>query len=648
MFLAFFAQANETNKNAFADLSIEQLMNESVTSVSKKETKLADSPAAISVLTQDDIRRLGVASLPEALRGVPGLDVARINGHTWAISARGFQSQFGTKLLVMIDGRSVYQSSFAGVFWDLEDVVLEDLDRIEVIRGPGATLWGANAVNGVINIITKSARDTQGWLASSTFGTEEQPSTTLRYGGHSGSNLYYRVYVKYFNRDGLVDSSGQDAPDDSWGVHGGARLDWEPTVQDQYTLQGDYGYYEPVGTYDHRLLAPPFLRVFNATDHNKSGNFLGRWSHTFSESSQLSLQSFYTHTAHTLGDGGEVSDTLDFDLQDRFGLGEWNDIVCGVGYRVISDNLPPSEVLTWTPQKRTMNLFTAFVQDEITVRPERLKLILGSKFEHNVDTGFEVQPGARLLWTPSSRQTAWAAVSRAVRTPSRFDRGARVEVAGFQPDPFAPVMDVALIGNPHLKAEQLIAYEIGYRVEPVKQISIDATAFYNRYKNLIGYLPGSPTFELSPPPPHLLLPQYAANNGRGETYGAEVSLQYKVIDCWRLAADYSWIHPGALAKLGELNSAIPQQQARLRSYLDLPHNFELNSSIAYVDRLSNLKVSSYVRLDAGVIWRPLSSLELGIWGQNLLESRHWEFPSQLSSFRTEMPRSFFGKITWKF
>jgi iron complex outermembrane receptor protein len=315
------------------ELSLEQLISIQVTSVSKKETSLEQSPAAITVITAEDIRRLGITTIPDALRLVPGMDVAQINGHEWAVSARGFNNQFANKLLVLVDGRAVYTPTFGGVFWDVQDIPLEDLDRIEVIRGPGATLWGANAVNGVVNIITKSAKDTQGVLVSVTGGTIDQPATVIRYGGQLATNLYYRGYVKYFNRDSLVDSRGKNTPDNWDAIRTGARFDWEPTPANRLTLQGDY-YRSSIHENEEVVsLSPPYSQSVNSTDHENGWNVLSRWTHDVSDNSQLSVQAYYDHYKEEYLSGTELHNTFDLDAQHRFALGARNDIVWGFGYR---------------------------------------------------------------------------------------------------------------------------------------------------------------------------------------------------------------------------------------------------------------------------------------------------------------------------
>ncbi len=648
--LALLAAAEspvEKSPARLADLSLEQLLNESVTSVSKKETKLGQSPAAISVITQEDIRRSGLTSLPELLRTVPGLSVARINASQWSVSARGFNGQYANKLLVLMDGRAVYTPAFGGVFWNAQDVVLEDLDRIEVIRGPGAALWGANAVNGVINIITKSAKDTQGGLVTTTVGTEDQLTTAIRYGGQLGTNFFYRAYMKYFNRDGLVDSTRRTAPDDWNSIRGGVRLDWEPTTENNLTLQGDY-YRTAAGVnIQQPTQTAPFTQSMNLVAHNSGGNLLGRWTRTFSETSQLTVQTYFDHLKQDDGLETLSQDTFDIDLQHRFALGERNDLLWGAGYRLASLQVTPSFFATLTPESRRLQLFSAFLQDDLTLVPDRLHLTLGSKFEHNDLTGIEIQPSARLLWTPSKHQTVWAAVSRSVRTPSLAERDIRVNAAAF------PGGLVSIFGNPGADEEKLIAYELGYRIEPVRRLSLEAAAFYNVYNSLLATVADPPRFEGSPAPPHVLVPSTFQNNKEGETYGTELTARWQMTEHWRLTGSYTWLRMH-LRPNPDAEAESPQQQFQLRSDLALPHHFELNGAAYFVDRVTSVTsagrvpVAAYVRFDLGVTWRPTQTLEMSIRGQNLLDNQHPESYSNRTTLRTEVPRTVLGSVTWRF
>lgn len=647
------ADGTETNSlsSKLAQMSIEQLVNVEVVTINsllKKQTPLEQAPAAVAVVSSDDVRRLGIDTIPEALRLVPGMDVARIDSHEWAVSARGFDAQFANKLLILMDGRTVYGPAYGGVNWGMQDMMLEDLDHIEVIRGPGASLWGANAVNGVVNILSKSARDTQGLLVSTTAGTEDQPEVAVRYGGQISSNAYYRVWGKYFNRDSLVTSTGADAEDDWNSIQGGTRLDWEPSDESRFTLQGSY-YNDLVHENQNVVvLAPPFVSNTNALNHDYGGNVLGRWTRDFSEVSSLTLQAYYDHFKQEQVGSSETRDTFDLDLQHRFPIGSRNDVIWGLEYRLTSDDFPPNFFLTWEPPSRNDEVFSGFVQDEITLAPERWSLTLGSKFEHNDYTGFEVEPNVRLLWTPTDNQTVWAAVSRAVRTPSRYETGARVNYSVFEQANSTLAIN-RLLGNANVESEDLNAYELGYRIQPTKRLSFDLAGFYNQYDHLLRFVPGA-SFQQGPV---TVFPQSVENSGSAETLGTELSAQWKVLDNWRLAASYSYLHV-ALHPNDRAFQGNPEQMFQLRSYVDLTRNLEFNSALYYVDRqvaeagLSTATIPAYVRLDLGLVWRPTKSLELGVWGQNLAQDRHAEFPSLKSSVQTEIPREISGKITWRF
>lgn len=658
MTIAGSAQAGDSLTNSVKDsteLSLEQLINIQVTSVSKKETDLFASPAAIAVVTGDDVRRLGITTIPDALRLVPGMDVAQINSHEWAVSARGFNGQFANKLLVMVDGRSVYGTGFGGVVWGVQDIAMEDLDRIEVIRGPGATLWGANAMNGVVNIITKSAKETQGALISTTVGTEDLPTATVRYGGQLYTNLYYRVYAKGYNRDGLVLANGQDAPDDAREIQGGARVDWEPSTENLLTLQGDYYHDRFVENQDMPSLTAPYAQNFNEVNHDSGGNVLGRWTHELQENSTLTLQAYYDHFRNEQAEAAQISDTFDVDAQHRFEIGSRHDIVWGLGYRRTTSKLMPSFFLSFNPTQSHDDLFSSFVQDEITLRPDRLKLTLGSKFEHNDSTGFEIEPSARLLWTPTEKQTVWAAVSRAVRTPSVEELNARVNLQVFPPAGSIPPTLISSFGNPNLDSETLIAYELGYRVELTKSFALDVAGFYNDYDNLIIAVPGAgqPGIEFNPQPLHVLVGSTNQNAATAHTYGVEVSAHWNVTERWHLTSSYTWFEINANPSSPML-TASPEQQAQLRSTLALPGNLEFNGALYYVDRIQapygfgQTTIQDYLRLDLGLVWRPTKSLEVGVWGQNLMDDRHAEFTSYKTALITEVPRSVLGKITWRF
>src|SRR5882762_5609441 len=403
-----FAQQPDSAAQALKRLSIEQLMNLEVTSVSKRPERLAQTASAIQVITQEDIRSSGASSLPEALRLASNLQVAQLDSRQWAISARGFNSTSANKLLVLIDGRTVYTPLFSGVLWDVQDVLLADVDRIEVISGPGATLWGANAVNGVINVITKDAKDTGGLLVTAGGGTEVRRLGSARYGGGLGAHARYRIYGKAFSRDSSLLPNGQDAAD-AWHMgQGGFRLDWDASASNRLGLQGDW--------YDGRIAQPSPGHIAVS-----GGNVMAKWAHPISAKSDVTAQAYYDHTHRDIpGTFGEDLDVYDVDLRHHAVLGARHDVVWGVGYRLINDHVTNTAALAFLPPHVARQWFTAFVQDEIPLRGEGLHLTLGTKIEHNDYTGFEIQPSGRVNWTFSPSHTLWAAISRAVRTPSRI------------------------------------------------------------------------------------------------------------------------------------------------------------------------------------------------------------------------------------
>jgi iron complex outermembrane receptor protein len=635
----------------FADMDIMELLNESVTSVSRKESPFNESAAAIFVINQEDIRRTGHNSLPEMLRLVPGMNVARIHGNEWAVSSRGFTEQYSNKLLVLIDGRTVYTPMFGGVYWNAQDMLLEDLDRIEVIRGPGATLWGSNAVNGVVNITSKSAKETQGGLITGSFGTEERPTVGVRYGGQIAPNVYYRTYVKTFDRRGFMEGADENA--DSWNMtRVGSRVDWETPASALITLQAEY-YQGRVGEHFEGVsLTPPFTTSQNPIHDNYGGNFIARMTRELSPDSELTVQVYYDRFHQGDGDISETRTTLDLDVQHHFLLGDYNDIVWGVGSRYTKDRLSPTFYLTFDPEEDQEYIYTAFVQDELTLVPKRLKLTIGSKFEQNEHAGFVVQPSVRMLWMPTPRQSAWAAISRAVRVPSRYDRDARLNTAAFQP-PASPPILVVLQSEKNVDPETVKAFEVGYRFEQDNRVSYDLTAFYNEYDGIMSYVPGASFFETTPSPPHVVIPLYFRNAVSGETYGVEAAVQWRVTDAWKLIAGYSWLHM-RLHPNETSEGQNPEQQVKLRSYWDLPRNFQLNAAVYYTGSTSTplkgntVELDSILRFDLGLTWRPRPALELGIWGQNLLDSGHSEFGSFKTSTLTEIPRTVTGKITWWF
>lgn len=638
------------------DRSLEDLMNIEVTSVSKKEQRLSHTAAAVFVITQEDIRRSGATTIPDLLRMVPGVDVAQIDANKWAISIRGFNDRFGTKLLVLVDGRTVYSPLFSGVYWDTLDTLLEDIERIEVIRGPGASVWGANAVNGVINIITKHARETQSGLLTAGGGNQELGFGAFGYGGALGEKAYYRFYTKYFNRNHFDALPGQVASDD-WQIgHSGFRLDWAASGRDSLTVEGDI-YGGATGQTISQLVSfsPPFRQEVHDTTELAGGYALTRWTRTLSGKSDMSLQFYFDRTNRDEATYGENRNTYDLDFQHHLRWGERQDIVWGLGYRFTSDEIGTRLGLTATPQSLGIKLFSAFAQDEISLISNRLSLTLGSKFEHNDFTEFEIQPTARLMWTPHPQHAIWGAVSRAVRTPSRAEETVQF-ITSIIPGPGGINDWVTVFGNPAFRSEELLAYELGYRLQPVSQLSLDIATFYNRYSNLRTGEQGAPFLRAVPPPLHVVIPVSFGNQMHGETSGVEIAMNWSVTHRWKLSPGYSWFHEVLRLDPTSTATSAPQQagdnpkhQFQARSSLSLLHNLDLDTALYYVGGLDHQRVPDYSRFDARLAWRPSESVEFSAVVQNAFKKHHQEFGNtELNEQATLVPRSAYVKLTWRF
>jgi iron complex outermembrane recepter protein len=649
-----------SNVEDLTQLSLEDLMRIEVTSVSKKGERLSDAPAAIFVITQEDIRRSGVTSIPEALRMAPGVEVAKIDANKWAISARGFNSRFATKLLVLLDGRSIYSPVFSGVWWDVQDTLLEDIDRIEVIRGPGATLWGANAVNGVINIITRKAGETQGGLISAGAGTEEKGFGAVRYGLKTGENTAVRAYAKYFNRDASVTSTGAEAADEWDQFRTGFRMDHEPSGQNNFTLQGDYYQGRSGSTYNVVTLSPPYSMSFDEKPDLLGGNVLGRWKHVYSNTSELTLQAYYDRTDRRDTFAAEERDTGDIDLQHRFKWIGGQEIIWGLGYRLTRDDIKDNNLRTISPTSQSNELFSAFIQDDITLIDDRLRWVIGSKFEHNDYTGFEVQPSTRLIWTPSKDQSLWGAISRSVRTPSRAERTVTTNVAVIPPgqaeNPGPLPIQIQILGNTNFASEELIAYELGYRLRPTHYLNIDLAGYYNRYSKLRSNsdpADNAPTLAFSSGQPYINQTLELENGLSKDIYGVELALEWQPLSWWRIKGTYTFMKSdtdeSSRGLKGAQNLDFPQHQFSVRSMINVGKDIEADTWLRYVDSFDNGSVPRYYTLDVRLAWRPVKNLELALVGQNLLENRHQEFrPEQFSTQIYEARRGVYGKMTLKF
>ena len=636
------------------ELSFEELLDVQVTSVSKKEESISKSAAAISVITQEDIRRSGAMSLPEAIRLAPGMQVAAIDAANWAVSARGFSDIFANKLLVMMDGRPLYTPLFSGVFWDAQETFMDDIDRIEIVRDPGATLWGANAVNGVINVITKSAEETQGMLAFGTLGTELLGSAGFRYGFELKDGLFMRMYGQYQERDSFALSDGSDASDKYELGQGGFRLDWKPDGQNEFTFQGDLYGGGSSFLADSFDPTPPFSGTIVRSPNIGGGNLLGRWTHHFSESSPLSLQVFYDRTHRDTDFIAEDRSTFDIDVQQRFPIGESGELVVGGNYRSSQDKLHGPMGLPllassegFSPTQELLELKSGFIQGGWDIVEDTLNLTVGSKFEHNDYTGLEIQPSARLRYHPRERHTLWGAVSRAVRTPSRSERA--IQLTQFSPSiPGA----ISFQGADSYGAEDMIAYELGYRMQPSDSLWWDLATFYNVYDNLQTREFGFPSFSGGIP----IIPVSADNQMTGESYGLELSVNWRITDWWRLKPSYSFLQIEVdQSRLSTdissraIEGSSPHHTASLWSYMDLPRGFELDTGVRYVDALPDLGVSAYVATDVRIGWRANDHVTVSVGGKNLFDDRHAEYPPSLFFLeRTEVEHSVYAKVVVTF
>lgn len=604
--------------SALKAMSLEELFSIEVTSVSREAEPLSQAASAIQVITGEEIRRSGASSLPEALRLAANLEVAQVNAHDWAITARGFNgaplsnNSLADKLLVLIDGRSVYTPLFGGVFWDVQDLVLEDVDRIEVISGPGATLWGANAVNGVINVVTKKAKQTQGIYVAGAAGSFIQDQASLRWGGGSDSTFFFRVYGQRRDIGSTELVSGADAPDE-WDItQGGFRVDYDASLASSLTVSGDV-YLGHEGDPEAAVV--------------EGENLLSRWVRSFSPESDLTAQVYFDRTWRDLpiAHFREELITVDADVQHRFRLGSRQTIVWGGGYRLMMDDVDNSVTASFDPEDRTMRLYGAFVQDAVALVGESLKIIVGTKLGHNTFSGMELQPSARLSWSPRETHSAWAAVSRAVRSPSRFD---------------TDIVTPNLGGDPDFDSEEVVAYELGYRVRPERRLLCSVAAFHNRYDDIR-------SVNLNTTPPPLLT---FANDQEAQTRGFEVTATVEVADWWRIRGGYSYLHEHFSPKSDlvvpgsdSFEATDPRYRIQFHTTVDLPAHLELDVLGRYVDALTStvltLSVPGYFGCDAKLAYEH-RGVELAVIGRNLWEERHAEFGTQI-------PRSVRGQISFR-
>jgi iron complex outermembrane recepter protein len=631
-----------------ADLDIEELGRVRVTSVSRRPELAARATAAVFVITREDIRSSGASSIPEALRLAPGLQVARVTARDWSITARGFAEQSPNKLLVLVDGRAIYSPLFAGTFWDVQNVVMEDVDRIEVILGPGATLWGSNAVNGVINVITRSAADTRSRLLAVHAGTADHLNASARYGTSLGATGALRVYGNFRDRAPSHLADRELGEDDWQQGQGGFRADLGAGPRDRLTFQGDL--YAASGGQDVRraVLGPPFTELVADELDANGGNLLARWSRELGEASELQVQAYYDRSIRKLPSSyGRIAvDIADIDLQHRFPVGRRHDFIWGLGYRLNSDTVSGTFPTALDPGGRTTHLATGFAQDEIELAPDRWYVTLGTKLEHNDFTGLELQPNVRLLWLPEPGHTVWTAVSRAVRIPSRLDADVRFVT---QVLPTSPLAIVRVVGNDDFNSEELISLEGGYRALLHPTVSADLSLYYGWYDRIRSITPLAPFAEAGV----VVQPLRVDNDARGHAWGGTLAATWQASPALRLQGSYTLLKmaiestedapPGSFPNVNPGYN--PRHQAALRSALTLPRGLDLDLALRYVGELPQPRIPGYVEADARLGWNARPGLTLSLVGRDLLHEQHAEFWSQP---QREIQRRGELQLEWRF
>ena len=650
------ATAETTSLDDLTQASLEDLMNMQVTSVSKKEQPLSKAPSAIYVITQSDIRHSGATNIPDLLRMVPGVEVARINANAWAITIRGFNYRYSGKVLVLIDGRTVYSPAFAGVYWDQQNIPLENIERIEVIRGPGGTVWGANAMNGVINIITKTSAETKGGVVSAVAGSYEGQAL-VQYGGTVGDGSY-RVYGRYTMNGNSPSLPGNPAVDDGHSSQAGFRSDWKLSPADNLTVQGDLmgnSEGQTITTlFDNRL---PNLYTVDDQVRVGAGNLLGRWEHVFSNDSEASVQLYYDRFRR-FDQALNVENTGDAEFQYHFHVGSRNDIVAGLDTRVSDQVYRDGYEAAFGTGHRRDHLFSTFVQDEFRLT-HSLSATAGVKLENNSYTGFEYEPSAQLVWSPAARHTFWASVAKAIEQPSWLFAQAQFDIASV-PLPPAGFGIIHLSGDPNVRSQTMLNYELGYRTRISDRFSLDTSVFYSRYDHLPTLEPQAPHFAVTPAPPHLVIPSGYEAYGNANNFGLEFHGRWNVTRWWTLSPGFSYLHMHLFLEPGSQDTLFtasagdsPKFQWQLRSEVRLPHRLEWDAAAYYVDSLidgtlGTGAVGAYTRVDTR-IGRPIGERgEISIGGQNLLRARHLEFLDGLQVTPMDTGRAVVAKILWRF
>ena len=636
-------ESNNENVEDYLELSLQDLLSVEVTSVSKIQQNLREVATAIYVITSDDIRRSGATTLPELLRNVPGINVAQIDGYSWAISARGFNGLRANKLLVLLDGRSIYTPFYGGVFWDAQDTLFEDIERIEVIRGPGGTIWGANAVNGVINIITSHAADTQGSFINASSGNEVYSNLSARHGNKVNNNTHYRVYAKQHTHDGSINENGDDAKDGINFLQSGFRLDHQYTNSNTLNIHGD-AYQADRELYSSVALPFAPFGLTAEIEEISGANLMATWTAQLDNDDQFKFHVYFDQAKRSSDILTDKITTIDAEFQYQLPPIGNHSLVWGGSYRYVKDEFSGVFTIDMRGDKREDDLFSTYLQDEISLPTYNMKITVGTKVERNDYSGTEVQPNLRMVWTPNDRHSYWGAISRAVHTPTRFAHDGQVNIYIPAQNP----MIISVQGNRELDSEELTAYEAGWRSQINERLSFDLALFYNEYDQLRGKSPGTPYFSNGA----MVIPTFYDNNLEGSSHGLELSAFWHASDRWQLTSNYSYLKVLLDSKINsasdeELEDRSPEHQFNIMSDISLTPNTDLNLSLRYNSKILN--VSEYTAIDANVIWRFDHNLEFHFTGRNLFDQKHPEFASEQSSqIPKELERSFYTGVRWNF
>ena len=616
---------------------LQALLEVQVSSIAGFDQTVRSTPAAISILSPEDIRRGGHRTIADALKMVPGLYVYQLTSNIHSVAARGARPRFDNKLLVLVDGRAVYNDLFAGVYWDEQDLLLEDLDRVEVIRGPGATIWGANAVNGVINIVSRKAEETQGWLATSGVGDYDEGFGSIRYGGELDASTHYRAHLKYSSRESFHFEDGTDASDDWKSLAGGFRFDRDLSEHRTLSVIGNFQYAKVDELFNEVSLAPAFSITRAGDDRVTGTNLLVRLEEIVSDEESWFIQTYYDRAERDREVVNLFRETYDLEYRHTLRIGDRHRLAYGGGFRhQLSDASDGSLKITFDPEDDRNEKTSAFVQDTIVLDPDRIELMIGSKFEYNTYSGFEVQPSARLSWIVSPEETLWFAISRAVRTPARSDHDI-VTTASILPGPLA----LTIVGTNRVDSEEVLTSEIGYRCQPSPDLTLDVNAYFNRLDKALATVPNA----LNP----LILELESSGDAR--VYGAELSATWQAERWLRVSGSYQWYKANANAGNESFEKVTPENVAQVRALVDISDDLEFNCLSYYSDGKNDrgVRIPSYIRLDAGLTWRVQEDIELSIWGKNLTDPSHLEGVDTFVIGRgVEVPRSFYAQISVQF